>query len=261
MMYKAARVNGAPLKLELASDSAKARFTVSSQTIDAFNAYISTCRETSGPIHKIMREQARKQMEWRVERRVNGATPIQKTASFSRASTLHQNDIHSAALEFEEEIVSFEDWLWKKGDFFMPGLQPPGFRDDRDAEWEEIATWWRKRTRPSPEVMRFFDEYVHDSRASFKCMGDADNEAELRKILDRWVSMRKEKVPVIIGKTDYAHGDPGLTPDQRRAADEYAKTGKIPRMINGGRESSLISSAGYLRYRKVYGGSNGSLIS
>jgi hypothetical protein len=261
MMYKTARLSGAPLKLESASDMAKGRFAVSAQTLEAFNSYIATCKETKGAIHHIMREQARKQMEWRIERRINGTAPIDKMPSFSRASTLHQNDIHSAALEFEEEIILFEDWLRQKGLFFVPTHQPPGFRDDLNAEWEEIATWWKVRTRPSAEVMRFFDEYVHDSRASFKCMGDADNETELRKILDRWVRLRNEKMPVVVGKADFGHSDAALTQDQRRAADEYARTGRIPRMVNGGRESFAVSRAGYLRYRKTYGGADEWLLS
>jgi hypothetical protein len=76
MMYKAARMNGVPLRLETASSIAKSRFAVKSSTIEAFNAYIATCKETHGPIHRIMREQARKQIEWRLMRRVTRQTPL-----------------------------------------------------------------------------------------------------------------------------------------------------------------------------------------
>lgn len=261
MMYKSARINGAPLKLELASETVKGRFALSNRTIETFNAYIATCKETSGPIHRIMREQARKQMEWRLARRVSGPTPVHKIPGFARASTLHQNDIYSAALEFDEEIARFEDWLWKRGDFFMPANQPPGFNNNRDAEWEEIATWWRKWKKPSVEVLRFFDDYVHDSRASFKCLGDADNERELKMLLNKWVQLRHQRLPVLAGKADYAQPSSALTQEQERAADEYARTGKIPRMVNGGREPFRGVEAGYLRYRKVYGGSDGVLLS
>ena len=58
----------------------------------------------------------------------------------------------------------------------------------------------------------------------------------------------------------------GLTYEQLRAADEYlnAKTDPktIPRMITTGREPYGWSSyAGYLRFRKIYGGADVDLLS
>ena len=60
-----------------------------------------------------------------------------------------------------------------------------------------------------------------------------------------------------------------MTPRQRNAAIEYARTGKIPRMITEGREPFDASSktyymwawAGYLRFRKIYSGWDSVLIS
>jgi hypothetical protein len=260
MMYKSARVNGVPLKLELAADSAKRRFAVSPKTIEAFNAYVLTCKETSGPLHQIMREQERKQMEWRLARRVSGVTPLHKTPAFARASTLQQNDLYSAALEFEEEIKLFQGWLQNKGPRFRAAFQPAGFRDDRDAEWEEIATWWNNRAQIAPEVLQFFDNYVHDSRAAFKCFGDPDNEKDMHALLQQWVKQRNRERS-LLGSPYYASAGVSLGQDQALAADEYAKTGKIPRMLNSGRESLVLSQAGYLRYRRVYAGSNSWLVS
>ena len=58
----------------------------------------------------------------------------------------------------------------------------------------------------------------------------------------------------------------GLTADQRRATEEYERTGKIPRLVNEGREpwgsaSDLLRYAGYLRFRKIYGGFDFELLS
>lgn len=58
----------------------------------------------------------------------------------------------------------------------------------------------------------------------------------------------------------------GLNEDQRRAVEEYQKSGTIPRMTTEGREpwgsaTDMIACAGYLRYRKVYAGSDADLIS
>jgi hypothetical protein len=277
MMYRAARLSGVPLKLEMASAVAKERFALQPEAIQAFNAYIATCKETAGPIHQIMREQARKQIEWRLLRRVTAGSPIQKSSSFLRASTLDQNDLYSAALEFEEEIAAFKAWLKDKGTGFRPVAQRPGFDNDAPAEWEEIARWWDEAPQPSADVMRFFDDYVHDSRASFKLNSDPTDEKGMHALLGEWVKKRKAaqeraqqqaKVvhPVLAGKADYRTADSkristgdGLTVDQRRAADEYAKTGTIPRMRTTGRESS--GSAGYLRFRKIYGGWDSELLS
>jgi hypothetical protein len=276
MMYKAARLNGAPLKLELANNIAKERFALDIGTIRAFNAYIGACTVKQGPIHTIMREQARKQIEWRLARRVAGQAPIQKSPAFLRASTFDQNDLYSAACEFEEEVKAFVAWLKEKGDRFRPSPQKAGFGNSHAAEWEEIATWWGRVAQASPAVLDFFDNYVHDSRAWFKIIpGNPDNEKDMLAKLDTWVSWRKEAAIRNSLRTSM-HGrgnsmyqvkaDDGLTEAQRRATEEYQKTGKLPRLVTEGREpwgcpSDLVRCAGYLRFRKIYGGSDSVLLS
>lgn len=174
MMYKAARINGVPLKLEMASPTAKGRFAIKATTIDAFNAYIATCQETQGPIHRIMREQARKQMEWRLMRRLTRQTPLQQTASFLRASHSEQLDLRGAAEEFEKEIAAFTVWRNQQGAAYRPAQQKPGFGNEHLPEWEEIAKWWQESPRPPDAVISFFDNYVHDSRAAFKIAGSRE---------------------------------------------------------------------------------------
>jgi hypothetical protein len=219
-----------------------------------------------------MREQARKQIEWRLARRVAGSSPLQKSASFLRASTFDQNDLYSAAQEFEEEIDAFNSWLKEKGKGFRPSNQGAGFDNDFEAEWEEIATWWQKGPPPSSAVLSFFDDYVHDSRAWFKLNGDPDNEKDMHTVLGKWVerrkaaelqTARKASLPIVGGKADYTavRANDGLSEDERRAADEYAKTGKIPRMATTGREPFGLGRAGYLRFRKIYGGWDSELLS
>lgn len=226
MMYKAARMNGVPLKLEVASATAKSRFAVKPATIDAFNAYIATCQETQGPIHRIMREQARKQMEWRLMRRVTRKTPLQQTASFLRASTFEQNDLQSAAEEFEEEIAAYKLWRKEKGLAFRPSEQKVGFGNEHLAEWEEISTWWQESPLPPDAVVTFFDNYVHDSRAAFKLFPGNDEKDILEKL-----------------------------------AKENGRVTKMPRMKTEGREPFTGGKAGYLRFRKIYGGEDSVLLS
>lgn len=270
IMYKAARLNGVPLKLEMAAPIAQARFALAPEAIKAFNAYIAACRETNGPLHRIMREQARKQIEWRLARRVKGSTPIQQTASFARATTFDQNDLHSAAVEFEDEIKAFGEWREGKGPRFRPVSQQRGFDNEHESEWEEIATWWNEAVRPPVEVLAFFDNFVHDSRAWFKMDGSPDSEAKMHAELSKWVQKRKTAQALnaqpmggaaLAADFRVMRVSDGLSEEQRRAADDYARTGKIPRMMTSGREPFSLAKAGYLRFRKVYGGLDSVLLS
>ncbi|WP_051933422.1 DUF2235 domain-containing protein [Massilia sp. BSC265] len=262
MMYKEARLSGVPLKLELATEATKAKFAVGKETIRAFNAYLDTCKEKQGPLHRIVREHMRKQIEWRLHRRVTGKAPLQNSGSFLRASTFHQNDLHSAAQEFDEEIKAFVAWMQSKGAHFKPAIQRAGFGDLHHAEWEEIATFWHALAHPCEATLDMFDNYVHDSRASFKLNGPA-NEDEMHLYLRRCVRQRKESLAVVVGKSDHRST---LTQEEQRIADEYLGTNTIPRFQVGGREPwersyGLMSKAGYLRYRKIYSGSDTALIS
>ncbi|MFC0253879.1 T6SS phospholipase effector Tle1-like catalytic domain-containing protein [Massilia consociata] len=262
MMYKAARLSGTPLKLELATDATKAKFAVSKETIQSFNAYLDTCKEKQGPLHRIVREHMRKQVEWRVHRRVSGKAPLQDSGSFLRASAFHQNELHSAALEFDDEVKAFLAWMQSMGSRFKPSLQRPGFGDLHHAEWEEIATFWHALVVPCAATADLFDNYVHDSRASFRLSGPA-NEQEMHDYLRRRVRQREQAMAVAARTGEYRLM---LTPDEERAADEYARTNKLPRFRIGGREPwnqsfGILSRGGYLRYRKIYSGSDTALIS
>jgi hypothetical protein len=266
LMYKSARLSGVPLKLEVADDETRQKFLLKGEVIDAYNAYIKSCVITKGEIHQIMREQARHQMMWRLVRAISGKAPIHLAANFRRASTFDKNDLFSAAQEFEVEIEKFKSWLMEKGSNFIPTAQSPGFHTGYKSEWEEIATWWGKMAVPSMEVLNFFDEYVHDSRAWFKLRG-SDCEDGVINDLKRWakkkqdVENRERLRRNWVDKGMPARISDGLTSEQRLAADEYVKTGAIPRMVTAGREPFAICQAGYLRYRRVYGGSDSVYIS
>ena len=183
-MYRAARLAGVPLKLELASAVVKPRFKVAPSTITAFNDYLAACTTKTGTLTAIMREQAQYQMQWRLVRRVRSKVPLEATASFSRASTFDQNNVRKS-----KEVAEQRHWL------------PPKAR--------------------------------------------------------------------VMPPTPYKPLEDGLTVHQRNAAIEYARTGKIPRMITEGREPFDASSktyymwawAGYLRFRKIYSGWDSVLIS
>jgi hypothetical protein len=292
-MYRAARLAGVPLKLEFANDVAKERFKVAPETITALNAYLATCKVKTGTLTAIMREQGKNHILWHRSRRATSKTPLESTASFSRASNFDKNDLHSANLEFEQEIQVFEKWMAEKGKGFKPQAQEPGFDNDHDNEWEEIATWWNSAPPLGAETLNFFDNYVHDSRAWFKLIpGNPDNEGDLIEKLKAMNAKRKRVEQFNIreakdheerqkmmaraygmksttGLQQFTPVKDGLDDAQRKAAEEFERTGKIPRMKTEGREPfdsswssyGLSGKAGYLRYRKVYSGYDSVLIS
>jgi hypothetical protein len=115
---------------------------------------------------------------------------------------------------------------------------------------------------PCAATVDLFDNYVHDSRASFRLSGPL-NEAEMHDYLRECVRKREQTMATTARTGEYR---PLLTPEEDRAAAEYARTKKIPRLRIGGREPwersyGVVSKAGYLRYRKIFAGSDTSLIS
>jgi len=278
-MYKKARLANVPFRLEDADEEAKKKFKISPKTIDDMNAYLALCECKEGSVTDIMREQRRLYIQWRRARRSGGALPLEKTASFGRATQFDQNDLHSANLEFDSEVKTFETWLQKKGNAYEPKHQKPGFNDAHPNEWEEIATWWKAPYQLPEAVAKIFDEYVHDSRAWFKMIpGNPDSEEGAHVQLREWCEiLAKEKEERLELQSIGARGDrpapaaakSRLTPEQRAAALSYMETKKIPAMITTGREPFdgpgmflyQDAKAGYLRFRKVYSGGDNLLIS
>lgn len=271
IMYKMARLAGVPLKLEHASKVAQDRFVIQQTTIDHLNNYLAVCKVKNGSLTDIMREQARLQMEWRLSRRSTGKTPIEKTPFYSRSNMLDKNDFHSAFLEFEGEIGDFEAWKADEGKAFKPEQQRPGFSNDHTSEWKEIARWYQPRPTVLEAVAVMFDDYVHDSRSWFKIIpGNPDSVKGTKEMLDRLCYRRDEAARIRARPASQRHGRSPqlvggleLTPEELKWANAYTTGGKeIPPMITEGREPyGGKTRAGYLRYRKIYGGKDSVLLS
>lgn len=262
-LYRAARLRGVPLKLELAKAEVKQRFALAPSAIAAFNAYVGQCKVQNGTLTAIMREQRRLFIQWKLLRAANATAALESTASFTRASSFDQNDLHSANMEFGQELAAFNTWRAAQGDRFQPQTQAAGFDNEHLPEWKEISTWWTPSPMLTAEVTGFFDDYVHDSRAWFKLWpdgagGSPDNEDEMHALLKSWVARRWAAEQA---RKRNPRARDGLTAEQGRAADLYAQSGKIPRMDNAGRETYALARAGYLRYRKVYAGGDTVLLS
>ncbi len=275
-MYRKARLAGVPLNLDEASPVVQQKFKVAPSVIKALNDYLSTCQVKAGTLTDIMREQGKKQILWHLARRVNGPSPLEKTDSYSRASTFDKNDLHSANLEFEVEIKDFEEWRAGKGKEFSPKSQGAGFGNSYENEWEEISTWWNKAEPLPASTLSFFDNFVHDSHAWFKLDEEfPDSEEKLKKAMVIWEQKRLAAVVQLNsqqasngrggGQPESIESITGLSEEQLRVASEYAKTGEIPQMLTNGRETKTFLTftvrGGYLRYRKVYAGADDFLIS
>ena len=264
-MYKQARLAGVPLKLELADEVAKNKFKVASQTIEDFNAYLTACKKRSGSLTDIIREEALLQMAWRYWRRESGSAPLHKIPSYLRAKNFDKSDLASANREYNDELRDFEKSIRERGKK-VPLEQPAGFENEVSSEWEEIARYWPFK-QPQPEVANFFDEYMHDSRSAFKLYGHA-NEAEATEALKEWSKeLRVAKIEYknyLNSKLAWPKSGPpnyGMNINKRIAAEEYEKICAIPVYINEGREPYVGGEAGYLRFRKIYGGSDSVLLS
>jgi hypothetical protein len=155
VMYRAARLSGVPLKLELANANVQQRFNVSVEAINAFNSYITETATKADTLTEIMRNQQNFQMRWRLLRQTRAALPVENTKSFERASTFDKNDLHSANLEFDAEIAEFNRWLNSKKKNVRPVVQDPGFDNDYEDEWEEIARWWGSAPELKPPLSIF----------------------------------------------------------------------------------------------------------
>jgi len=276
-MYRAARLAGVPLKLELVKQqSVKDDFKIATATIAAFNQYLSHAKCTDGSLTDIMREQRTLYILWRYLRRQDGPAPLEGNAekgikaidSFLAARNVDQNDLRGANEEFTKEIADYERWRTTylasahtgsaaSGGRDVPRrpedipLQAPGFNNQWYDEWKEITRFWNQKSLPEG-MAAFFDDYVHDSRAWFKLAGTEADDVE--RELQSWLHLIKEHEERLDDKPV------PLTPNQQVWALEYRRTGKVPNMKTDGREPSW-AGAGYLRYRKVYAGADSLLIS
>lgn len=259
-MYREARLAGVPLKLEDASDIVKKRFAVTPDVIESLNSYLSICKakatkETHPSFTEIMREQTKLRIMYHRARRVSGPQSLERSESFLRATNFDKNDLHSAYQELEDEIAAFEAWLGKTPTVQASRAQMPGFNNELENEWKEIARWWKTEPALPASAVRFFDNYVHDSRAWFKIsLSEPDSEEKTIKLLDRWSAQLDGAGPATDANVQGRKAPSRTKLEQDEAARAYKKTGQIPRMRTYEREDWRI--AGYLRYRKAYAGAD-----
>lgn len=261
VMYRAARLAGVPLKLEEAPDSVKRSFQIAPETIDAFNAYLdaykSEQRPVEGPLHELMEHQHALYIRWRKQI----AGKMHTLPGFDRWDKHDKEDIVRADEEFQEEIGYFSRWRnkdWGRTRYYgrpeMPAVP----------EWADIARYW-DGPPPPPAVAEFFERFVHDSRAWFKPLGQ--DVADLQHALELLAIQEENEREWDQTRAPYEHGpnpyrltrkererllnykwskkEHPEKKDHRDAIDPESK-GREPMWLGGG----------YLRYRRVYMGSD-----
>lgn len=191
-MFKAAREAGVPLRpfseLKLAEQD---DFQVSAELASAWNAYT----DELGDNGHLIKEHMKLYYRWRAAR----LTSLESTASFKAASPQAQEDLRSSnkLLIGDLEAVRLRS-TYKDSIKSDTESEPFGPRDlARMNQWHyyraqqhlPLDSWERwameifNKPEPLPaEVMRFFDDYVHDSLAGFYLAG-AVTEFDKRKLM------------------------------------------------------------------------------
>lgn len=255
-MYREARLAGVPLKLELASAAIQKQFRITVDVIKDFNAYLAQCKVKEGSLHDVMGEQRKLFIQWR-------KTWAERAAEMPfvvRASAADRADLLSANEAFKEEMKDYEAWLKQKKIVIPPiGMMDrreerdnvPGLDSERVGEWGRIETYWREPP-PAAAVARLFEDRVHDSHAWFKLTGHeaAEFKAEMEKLV-----ARKRSYEAFQAQGMERPGSSGLTRIQEEWVKLYLEHGEYAPKFTEGREKYFLG-AGYLRYRRIYGGAD-----
>lgn len=305
-MYREARLANVPLNVygKGVACEAKAAMEVAPSTIATFNAYLAECRVKSGRLADIIDEQYRLYVRWRRLR----LDSMARVASVQRAAAQDRTDLLEANRELGEEARLLAAPLVTPDPdaFAVPQVTAlkivtrvpevvykRGIEPGRHAEWRRLERSWNDPAHLAPAVVQLFDDWVHDSRAWFKPLGEDDHIWEARqrrRMLDlegrELVSSWQAHVPRNLPEDDPRHprrqkaaledyqrraraaGHPGirifgagtrpLDENERQELEAWRRDGSLPTQKSGREPFQL--GAGYLRYRRVYAGTDANIV-
>ena len=197
-MYRAARAAGVPLMDIEELNKANRRDTIddlkiSESLITHFNAYLKN-GPGGGEIKKATREHLRQYWRWRL----SVSDKFTSLSSYQAASAQDKEDLAASEMDFRRDVAQAErdevalDYRKKNpisaaindaairntigGSKYIPSLST--------AEKDVLADKRAKATVP-PAVHTFFDQYVHDSHASFYLVGPTtkyDREQKIKAV-------------------------------------------------------------------------------
>lgn len=278
-MYREARLANVPLDVDGPGviAAAKDALQVAPATIAAFNAYLSVCQKKTGRLADILDEQTRLYIRWRRLRLGKMAT----LPSVQRAAPQDRTDIIEADRELAEEArqlsspledislipfghpaVTFVTYV---GQRVVDVIEKRGIDQRHYKEFLRLRADWDCPGELPAGVTKLFDEWVHDSRAWFKPLGDDDHiwerdQLQRMKKLERRDQLRK-KLEAASKVTPGIENNtllPPLTEQEQRELDTWRKTKQLPTQPSG--REPFGTGGGYLRYRRVYYGSDAHIV-
>lgn len=277
-MYREARLANVPLDVDGPSVTAeaKAALQVAPSTVAAFNAYLETCRIRRGRLADILDEQTRLYVRWRRLRLDNMAT----LGSVQRATPQDRTDILEANKELAEEARQLSTPLEnnslslsvhpvvtfiKFGRRVVDAIEKRGIDRRHFEEFQKLRADWENPGNLPAGVTRLFDDWVHDSRAWFKPLGDDDHIWE-RKQRQRMAQLarrqelrqRLEEAAKVTPGIQNNPMIPPLTEAEKRELENWQKHQQLPTQPNG--REPFMTGGGYLRYRRVYYGSDANIV-
>ncbi|WP_445620918.1 T6SS phospholipase effector Tle1-like catalytic domain-containing protein [Kushneria sp. Sum13] len=298
-MYRQARLSGVPLKLEQAAPEVKDdAFEITLKTIEDFNAYISLCNVKSGETGKVVREHWEKTIEWRFDNHHHGGIEVlesyQRASDFERNELKSAYEGFEEELERYDEFKKYREKEFKEidgleslesapkteislADFMQMGpgwalksqSRVPGADPSVINDWLRIIDLEPCFSRPSEAVVVMMDRYVHDSIAGFRPLGEFADRDEAITYLKTLVKRKNNMVAaapprymssnIAMSGFETSQMSNRLTDVEIKRAEYYEKTGRIPEMTVGGRESYLLGG-GYLRFRRIYAGADDQLL-
>lgn len=175
-MYREARAAGVPLADFIELDKMGRSETVddlkiSESLITHFNAYLEK-GPGGGEIKKATREHLRQYWRWRL----SVADKFTTLSSYQAASAQDKEDLAASEMDFRRDIAQAEREEHANNTIFnFPAQQNSGVGKEyifslSTAEKELLADKRARATVP-PIIGTFFDQYVHDSHASFYLVG------------------------------------------------------------------------------------------
>lgn len=287
-MYREARLANVPLDVNAkgVTKSAKAAMAVADRTREAFNAYLAECKLKSGRLSDILDEQTRLYVRWR-RLRLESMTSV---SSVQRATPQDRTDLLEANRELAEEVrlletpltpadLRFSDipvvTLIKFGRRALDHAEKRGIDGRHYEEWLRLKADWKTPGHLPAAVSALFEDWVHDSRAWFKPFGDDDHIWE-KKQLDRMKRLERQETamrkfnPEISGTAPWeknlrsvntrgsGHFALQLTDLEKSDLAEWKRSGRLPTQPSGREPYSM--GGGYLRYRRVYFGSDANIV-
>lgn len=287
-MYREARLANVPLDVNAkgVTKSAKAAMAVADRTRQAFNAYLAECKLKSGRLSDILDEQTRLYVRWRRLRLESMAS----VSSVQRAAPQDRTDLLEANRELAEEVRLLETpltpanlrlsdlpvvTLIKFGRRALDHAEKRGIDGRHYEEWLRLKADWKALGHLPAAVSALFEDWVHDSRAWFKPFGDDDHIWE-KKQLDRMKRLERQETamrkfnPEISGTAPWekklrsantrgsGHFALQLTDLEKSDLAEWKRSGRLPTQPSGREPYSM--GGGYLRYRRVYFGSDANIV-